>query len=141
MPRSAKALTALHLKQLNKPGLHFVGEVPGLALQVAPGGSKSWLLRAVMSGRRREMGLGGFPEVGLAAAREAARVARTQIKAGVDPIEHGRASRSALQASRAKDVSLEACALKYIAIHEPSWSPKSHFQWLSSLQNYVFPVI
>jgi integrase len=141
MPRQAKPLTALEVKQLKTPGLHFVGDVPGLALQIASGGSRSWVLRAMMGGRRREMGLGGYPEVGLADAREAGRQARARLKGGVDPIDHGRATRSALAARRATEASFEECALKYIAIHEPSWSTKSHFQWTSSLKKHVFPKI
>jgi integrase len=141
MPRLAKPLSPLEIKQLKEPGLYFAGEVPGLALQIAPGGSKSWVLRAMVGGRRREMGLGGYPEVTLANAKDAARTARAKIKSGIDPINEGKSARSALEASRAKDVTFQACALKYIAIHEPSWSAKSHFQWLSSLEKHAFPQI
>lgn len=141
MPRHVKDLTALEVKNLKKAGLHFVGEVAGLALQIAPGGSKSWVLRATMGNKRREMGLGGYPDVTLAGAREAARQARAKIKAGIDPIDDGKAARSALAASRAKDVTFEKCALDYIHMHEAKWKPKSHSQWLSSLNKHVFPKI
>lgn len=141
MARKALEMQPLQVNRLKDPGLHFVGGVAGLALQIAPGGSKSWVLRVMVGGRRREMGLGGFPDVTLAGAREAARAARSKIKLGIDPIDEARATRSALVASRAKDVTFQQCALDYLQSQEKSWSAKSHTQWLTSLENYVFPSI
>lgn len=60
MGRKAQELGALQVGRLRTPGLHFVGGVAGLALQVASGGSRSWLLRVRMNGKRRTMGLGTF---------------------------------------------------------------------------------
>ena len=53
------ALTAARVKALTKPGMHNDGR--GLYLRVAPGGSKGWMLRATIDGRRRDLGLGGYP--------------------------------------------------------------------------------
>jgi hypothetical protein len=86
MPRKAKELTAIEVRNLTAPGLHFVGGVAGLALQVNDNGARSWILRVQIGTKRRDMGLGGFPDVPLAQAREDARSARAKIKAGVDPI-------------------------------------------------------
>ncbi len=69
MPRKAEELGPLQVSRLKEPGLHFVGGVAGLALQVAPGGSRSWTYRVMMGGKRREMGLGGYPDVTLAGPR------------------------------------------------------------------------
>src|SRR5690349_18744193 len=99
MARIAKTMSALEVGRLNQPGYHFVGGVPGLILQVTPSGARTWLLRAMVGERRREIGLGGFPEVSLADAREAARKTRAKIKDGTDPVEESRAKRSALAAS------------------------------------------
>ncbi len=99
MARKAKDLAAFSVARLTTPGMHFVGEVPGLALQVLPTGGRTWILRAMIGGRRRDMGLGGYPGVTLAGARDAARKARAKIKQGIDPIEEARAQQSALQAS------------------------------------------
>jgi integrase len=141
MGRKAKELGPLAVKNLKEPGLHFVGGVDGLALQIAPGGSRSWVLRAMMGGKRRDMGLGGYPDVTLAGAQQAARDARLRLREGVDPIEHSKAQKSALAASRARDVTFKKCALDYIASHEATWSTKSHDQWLNSLESHVFPRI
>jgi len=51
----------------------------GLRLVVSPRGAKKWVLRITVAGRRREMGLGSFPDVSLADAREAASAARLLI--------------------------------------------------------------
>lgn len=75
------------IAQAKKPGMHAVGGVDGLLLQVTKTGATSWMLRAMIAGKRRGMGLGSYPAVGVAAAREKARAARQQIEEGLDPIE------------------------------------------------------
>jgi hypothetical protein len=61
-------LNALVVKGLDKPGRHPDGN--GLYLYVAPKGSKSWVQRIVINGRRRDIGLGSYPTISLARARE-----------------------------------------------------------------------
>ena len=60
MPKFAKELGALAVGKIIVPGLHFVGSVQGLALQVTAGGARSWTRRVVIGGKRRDMGLGSF---------------------------------------------------------------------------------
>lgn len=142
MARKAKELGPLAVSKLNTPGLYFVGGVAGLALQVLPTGGRTWVLRATMSGRRRDMGLGGFPDVPLADARAAARNARELIRTGKDPIEEARAAASAKLASRAKDLTFREAAAAYIAAHETGWRNAKHAaQWKSTLTTYAYPQI
>lgn len=137
-----KELGALAVSRLNTPGLHFVGGVSGLALQVTKSGARTWVLRTMIAGKRREMGLGGYPSVTLTAAKEAARVAREKIKNGIDPIDEGRKLRSALAASRASALTFEQCAAAYIAAKEPEWKNAKHGdQWRNTLASYAYPVI
>ena len=80
-------------------------------------------MRAVVGGRRRDMGLGGYPDVPLAAAREAARQARAKIREGIDPIEEARAKRSELKGMRNNSddnlrFTLHRCDVR-IGIHPP----------------------
>jgi hypothetical protein len=125
MPKQAKVLGPLAVKNLTTPGLHFVGEVPGLALQVLPTGARTWILRVTIGARRREMGLGGYPEVSLADARTLARQARQRIRDGIDPIEERRAARSALLASAANIMTFKTAAEALIASKEAEWkNPK-----------------
>lgn len=122
--------------------MHFVGGVAGLALQVLPSGGRSWVLRAMIGAKRRDMGLGGYPDVTLADARNAAREARAKVRAGIDPIEEARAARSFLKASQAAALTFKQCALLYIDAHEPGWkNPKHAQQWRNTLEQYAYPVI
>lgn len=142
MPKKVKELGALDVKRMEEPGLHPVGGVAGLALQITPALQKSWVLRAVIAGKRRKMGLGGYPEVTLAQAKEYARVAREKIRSGIDPIDERKAARRSLAASRAKDVTFKKCAEDYIAAHSSSWRNDKHAaQWESTLATYAYPVI
>lgn len=142
MGRKSKALTALDVKRLVEPGMHFVGEVPGLALQVHSETSRSWVLRVMVGGKRRDHGLGGYPAVTLADAKTAAREARERIKRGIDPIEEKRGERARLAAQQARAMTFDACAKAYIAAHAPSWSNSKHIdQWRNTLEAYASPVI
>ena len=69
MPRVAKNLKPLEVSRLTEPGLHPVGGVAGLMLQVSKTGTRSWLLRVKVGDKRREIGLGAYPGVGVALAR------------------------------------------------------------------------
>lgn len=142
MPKKAKELSALEVNRLTEPGYHAVGGVAGLHLQVKPSGAKTWILRVVIAGRRREIGLGGFPGVTLAGAKEAARTARDKIKDGIDPIEEAKAKRSALAAARAASITFKEAASKFIEAQESGWKNAKHAsQWTTTLENYAFPTI
>ncbi|MGX2039252.1 tyrosine-type recombinase/integrase [Methylocaldum sp. MU1018] len=128
--------------------MYAVGGVPGLHLQVLPGGGKTWLLRvtigATASGkqRRSEVGLGGYPAVTLQQARDKAREVREKIAQGIDPIAERKAARSALLASRATEITFEEAAKQYIAAKSHEWkNPKHHQQWNNTLETYAFPFI
>ncbi len=142
MARKAKELSALEVGRLTSPGYHFIGGVAGLILQVTESKARSWILRATVGGKRRDIGLGGFPDVTLAGAREAARIARDKIKAGTDPVEERAAARSALAASRASAITFGAAAAKYIEANEAGWKNAKHAaQWTSTLSAYAYPTI
>lgn len=113
MPKVAKTMTAVEVRNLKHPGhagnaKFAVGGVPGLVLQITPTGAKSWLLRTSVGGRRKAIGLGNFPAIGLAQARERAVEALDQIRQGIDPIAERQAVRAALAAAQAKITFAEA---------------------------------
>lgn len=142
MPVKAKEMAAIELARLAKPGKHAVGVVPGLHLLVKETGAKSWVLRVMVGGRRRDIGLGGFPAVTLAQAREAARAARERIRSGADPVEEARSARSSLLASRAAAVTFKQASAQYIKAHKRSWRNDKHRQqWENTLATYADPVI
>jgi integrase len=141
MPKLAKELQALTVSKLTAPGFHFVGGVQGLALQVI-GGSRSWVLRATVGGKRRDMGLGPYPEVGLAQARDKAREARELIRQGVDPIARQQAAQSALRAAVAEALTFKECAESYIKAHRSGWRNAKHAQqWENSLKQHAYPTL
>jgi len=74
-----------------KPGKH--GDGAGLQLAVASTGARKWVLRYMAAGKAHEMGLGSYPEVSLAEAREKALAGRRLARSGVDPIAEGRKDR------------------------------------------------
>jgi len=95
-----------------------------------------------MGTRRREMGLGGYPDVTLAKAREAAREARDLIRRGIDPIDEGKATRDAFRTPPTKAMTFVAAAEGYMAAHEASWkNPKHRAQWTATLETYAYPVV
>lgn len=142
MPRKAKELSPLEVRRLLRPGRSCVGGVDGLALQVTASGARSWVLRFAVAGKQREMGLGSFPTVTLAEAREKARHHRAQVMEGVDPILSRRAVVSATTAQRNAQQTFAEVAALYIAQHRKSWKSEKHgAQWAATLQTYVEPVI
>lgn len=141
MPKLATDMGALAVSKLATSGLHFVGFVPGLALQIRGKGSKSWILRIVIGGKRRDMGLGAYPSVSLALARQKAAEARELIRQGIDPIAQQRSALSALKASMATQLTFEETAIAYMSTHEPTWKNAKHAQqWRNTLKEYAFPV-
>jgi len=142
MPKKAETLGPLAVSRLKTPGLHPVGGVAGLRLQVSETGARSWILRVVIGGKRREKGLGGFPDVTLAGARDAARAVRASIANGVDPIGEKQAKRSAMKAAIATAWTFDKCAEAFIKAKSPEWSnPKHCAQWAATLATYASPVM
>lgn len=141
MPKKVKELSALEVQRLRDEGMHPVGGVPGLYLQVI-GGARSWILRAMIGGRRRDMGLGGYPATPLAAAREKAREAKDRVAQGIDPINERRAAQAALRQSQSDLMTFAAAVPKFIQAKGGEWrNPKHRQQWENTLEAYAVPVL
>jgi integrase len=123
-----------------KPGRYCDGH--GLWLFVTPAGSRSWILRYMLNGRAREMGLGSAELTPLKEARQRAHDARRLLRDKIDPIEHRLASRGAAQAKSAHVMTFAECADKFLESHEKGWRNEKHrLQWRSTLKTYCNPVI
>ena len=142
MARETKELSPLEVSRISAQGYHHVGGVAGLVMQVSKSGTKSWLMRVMVGGKRREIGLGGYPDVTLAGAKEAARFVREKIAAGIDPVEAKAEARSKLAAAAGSAMSFQEAAEKYIAANEAGWKSAKHAaQWTSTLEAYAYPKI
>ena len=146
MPRVAKPLGPLEIKRLHSQGLHQVGGVSGLGMQITPSGSRSWVLRVMVGDKRREIGLGAYPGVGLALAREKAQQTRDEIVAGIDPVAQRVAARQSIVEQqieeKAQRWTFRRCAEAYIKAKAPGWRNAKHAsQWANTLETYVFPTI
>ena len=125
------ALTAAKTKSLSEPGMHSDGR--GLYLRIAKGGSKGWILRISIDGRRRDIGLGGYPAVPLAKARLLAESHRLAVAEGRDPLAEKR---------RAKMPTFAEAAAKVHDANLPRWKKGKHTdQWINTLRAYAYPVI
>lgn len=135
MPKRAKELGPLEVKRLSRPGVHAVGGVAGLALQVTSTGARSWVFRYRHNGRRREAGLGPYPDVLLAKAREYAREARDILRQGNDPVEERHAARRRL-------LSFQQAVERYAEEKTVEFRSEVHRkQWRASLERHAIPVI
>lgn len=147
MPRAAREWTALEVKNAKHSGGRAndrrpVGGVPGLTLQISPAGTKSWLLRYSIAGQRREMGLGAYPEIGLAKARERARDVRDQIWEGLDPVAERDKRRAEIALERARQMTFADAVEQYLDAHLDTFRNEKHkYQWRQSLTAYALPVL
>ena len=133
-------LSAAGVAKESAPGLYSDGG--GLYLQIAKGGSKSWIFRFMIAGKPRYMGLGSIDTFSLREARERAKEARKLVADGIDPIDARRERIAAARADDAKLVSFSEAAKRYIKAHEAGWkNPKHADQWRNTLATYADPVI
>lgn len=127
-PHPHKALSARTVQTVKVTGkVRRLADGGGLYLVVAPGGSKSWVLRTLVKGKRCDLGLGSVTLVTLAEAREHALRLRKIARSGGDPMAERRHERRAVP-------TFEAAAQQVHAAHAAGFRNEKHRkQWLSSL--------
>lgn len=140
-------LTSLEIK--NAPaGMHSDGN--GLYLCVKPSGTKSWIFRYQVNGRRREMGLGALEYLEPVKARAEAAGLKAKVSEGIDPLDERKSLEAAAAAQRKAEqaalrkagATFEVVAAQYIENHRPSWKNAKHAQqWENTLRTYVYPVV
>jgi integrase len=109
--------------------------------------SRAWIYRyaAPGTGRERYMGLGSYPDVGLAVARAKATEARKLRQQQIDPIDHRDEQRAALKRAEAEEkaklATFDECRDAYVDSHRAGWRNTKHAkQWTNTLKTYVTPV-
>ena len=124
-------LNAAVVRGLTKPGRY--GDGGTLFLNIAPGGSKSWIQRLAIDGKRHDIGLGGFPLVTLAEAREAAFENRRLARRGDDPLATKR---------RARAPTFREAAERTFEANRARWrNSKTSSNWLQGMAKRVLPVL
>lgn len=144
----AKSLNAKSVAAARHPGGHKrpvrLPDGGGLYLQVAAGGTKSWLFRYMLAGRERMMGLGPAESVSLADARQAATAARAVLHQGLDPLEHRNARQAAADtaAAAAAANTFRTVTDAFLAAHGGKWRNAKHrAQWASTISSYAYPTM
>lgn len=129
---------ARHIKPNDKPISH--GGVTGLTLHPSSTkGRGKWVLRYVspVTQKRRNAGLGSYPEIGIAEAAKLAQTMREQLSAGDDPLELKKA-----ETTKIVIPTFEEAARKVHTELLPGWRNKKHArQWISTLEQHVFPAM
>jgi integrase len=160
MPPRAKELTPAQIKNLKHPGGErpvkvAVGGVSGLHVQIWPSGAKSWVLRTrygewtetrlkdgtVQRGRKkREIGLGPYPDILPGAARDKAREAKAKLEAGIDPIAERKATQAALIASQRRGMTFAEAWKQFSAQKVKEFSTEKYrAQWRRTVEIYALP--
>src|SRR5262249_52287452 len=95
-----------------------------------------------LGGKRRDMGLGPYPDVSLADARRRAADHRNQRRDGIDPLDAKVAQRHAQRLAVAKGRTFRECAAAVIEKNRAGWrNPKHRQQWENTLATYVYPTL
>lgn len=139
MPKTKhNALTAAKVRTVTDPGFYTDGN--GLTLRVDLRGNKAWYQRVTVNGKRRNLGLGSYPNVGLAEARQVALDHLAMIRQGVDPVAEKQRAKEVIQ--RPEIPTFEQAATRVIEMRRPTWSSSRHAkQWEESLRLHAYPVI
>ena len=127
---SGGKLKAVQLKKLS-PGMHSDGS--GLYLEVQESGSRSWILRTTIRGKRRDMGLGGLSTKSLSEARKEAAELRARAKKGEDILESRRIEKRIVPTFKQAALTVHGSLAK-------TFRSEDHARnWLRSLELHVFP--
>lgn len=139
-------LTDKTLQSLIKAGIPGkTNDGAGLYFQISKAGSTSWLFRYKRDGKVRDMGLGPYPTITLAAARLLAADQRKVLAGGSDPLAardaEREAKREAQRQQEARRITFEKLAADYREAHGKGWSAQWYKGWLRKLELYAFPTI
>lgn len=148
MPKIAKSLSPVEVNRLKTAGWHAVGGVAGLLLQVrepireGASVSRSWILRVRIGDKRQPLGLGSYPQVSLAEAREQAKKLVADARLGVNLKEQKKSARSAILSAAARNKTFQECADAYMEAHSQDYTNDKHRkQWAATLDTYAYPIV
>ena len=133
-------LTTAKLRALKEPGRY--GDGRGLYLNVAKSGTKSWVQRCRVDGKRTDKGLGGFPSVGLSEARRLAESNRVALARGRNPWQSGTYAPEARVPIDIPNFEQTARRFHQVNLDAGGWTNvKNVAAWLGRAEKYLFPKI
>ena len=124
---------------ITRPGLH--GDGATLFLSVTHAGSRSWIQRVTIGGKRRDIGLGPWPAVILAQARDIALRNRVAILDGRDPLAERRRVQAEAQRQAAVPTFQEAAAATHAANRRRWRSATVAATWIQQLKLHAYPIL
>jgi len=146
MPVKANELKDKQVRAIinkGKKGIYPVGRVAGLSIQVSNGDGASWILRTTIADKRKWIGLGAYPEVSLAQARETAGdMKRRIVSECYDPVEERLKRRSELKKEHLKTFTFSQLAIEYIEKRSSEFKTQQQVRKLTSMLNtYAQPLL
>ena len=133
-------MTDSSLKRLNKVGRHTDDQTKGLHLWVKPNLQRYWIFRYTLNGKREDISLGAYPEIGLKQARQRALEARLKVSQGICPAQAKKIVLATVKET--KKPKFSTFALEYIETMRPKWRNQKHAdQWVSTVRTYAFPAL
>ncbi len=141
MPKQVKEMQPIEVKRLTRPGSYAVGGVSGLQLRVQDTGARSWVLRTKVGNKRREIGVGPYPEVSLATARQDAAELKRQIRQGTDPVLERRKLVVALKAEQDTRKTFSEVWREFEPAKLVGVTVKTRQHWQNTINRYALPVI
>lgn len=134
----ATKLDTQTIKNLKKPGRYTDALAMGLHLWVKDSNKKYWIYRYTMAGKQRNIGLGPYPDVGLADARIKAIEAKKMVVNGIDP-KPQKETKTELKMS---ELTFSEFAKQFIDAKSSEWTNTKHrLQWEFTIEEYANPVI
>ena len=130
-------LTAKTITQISEAGRY--GDGNGLYLVVSPAGTKSWIQRVQIGGKRTDRGLGGLGKVSLASARKIAAANIATIKAGKNPFEAGYVAPPVKEVPAIPTFADASRAVYALNLEE--WGEGTAKRWLRRLEIHAFPTL
>src|SRR5262245_17739413 len=129
------------LQKITKVGRYAAGD--GLYMQLAPGGTRSWIFRYRRGDKSWHMGLGSCRYLSLPEARQKAVDLQRQRLAGQDPLTERRRVDAVTSLPRpTPGITFKEAALGFISQREASWrNGETAYQWRKSLENHAFPTL
>lgn len=126
------------IKNLKKPGRYTDALAMGLHLWVKDGNKKYWIYRYTIGGKQKNIGLGPYPDVGLADARIKAIEAKKKVSSGIDP-KPQKETKADLEMH---ELTFSEFAKQFIETKSSEWTNSKHqLQWEYTIEEYANPVI